>query len=62
MIDLQKTFNSVRIENTLHLLYNRRIPLVIIKTIQNVYEDNVAMVKLEGKLKGYVMKEKEIQI
>lgn len=48
-IDLQKAFDRIQVQDVIHLLYNRGIPLSIIKTIENIYKNKI-QAKVNGKL------------
>lgn len=49
-IDLQKAFDRVRLKDIIFLLYNRRIPMSLIKAIENIYTRNKIQAKIQGKL------------
>lgn len=49
-IDLEKAFDRIKLENVIHLLYNRNIPINIVQTIENIYTDSKVQPRINGKL------------
>ena len=49
-IDLIKAFDRVRLKNIIHLLYDRHIPYNLVKTIENIYIENLIQAEINGEL------------
>ena len=49
-IDLEKAFDRIQLEDVTQLLYDRKIPQNIIKTIENIYQANTIQARINGKL------------
>ncbi|CAG9830721.1 unnamed protein product [Diabrotica balteata] len=50
VIDLMKAFDRIQVEDVLHLLYKKNIPINIIQTIENIYFHNRIQAKINEKL------------
>ncbi|CAG9835898.1 unnamed protein product [Diabrotica balteata] len=50
LIDLKKAFDKVKLKDVIHLLYDREIPLNVIKTIENIYQNNNMEVRIDDQL------------
>lgn len=48
LIGLMKEFDRVTIRDAIHLLHDQIIPLNLIRTIENMFKDNVAGVMISG--------------
>mgnify|MGYP000420915844 FL=1 len=51
-IDLTKAFDRVRIDDIVHLLYKRDIPINIIQTIEDIYHGTTIQARINGNLTG----------
>ena len=49
-IDLTKAFDRVRIEDIVHLLYKRDIPINIIQTTEDIYHDTTIQARINENL------------
>lgn len=49
-IDLTKAFDQVQLEDVIHLLYYRNIPINIVQTIENIYLNNNIQARINNKL------------
>lgn len=49
-IDLEKAFDRVQLQDVVHILYNRNIPLNIIKLIEHIYTRNKIEAKVNSEL------------
>lgn len=48
LTDLTKAFDRVQIQEMIDLLYDRSIPVDIIKTVESIYKDNKIIARLDG--------------
>lgn len=46
LIDIKKAFDTLQIQDVIHVLYNRHIPLDLLDIIKNMYKDNKIIAKL----------------
>ena len=51
-INLAKAFDCVRIDDIVHLLYKRDIPINIIQTIEDIYHGTTIQARINGNLTG----------
>ena len=49
-IDLVKAFDQVQLKDIIHLLYDRHIPHNLVKTIENIYMENLIQAEINGEL------------
>lgn len=49
-VDLEKAFDRVQLQDVIHILYNRNIPLNIIKLIENIYVRNKIEARINSEL------------
>lgn len=60
-IDLEKAFDRVQLQDVVHLLYSRQVPLNLIKVIENIYNGNKVQAKINGELTEPIPVEKGIR-
>ena len=53
-IDIEKAFDKIRLEHVLNILENQGTPFGIINLIWDIYTNNHARIKTEGKLEGRI--------
>lgn len=53
-IDLEKAFDRIRLKHVLNILEKYNVPDSLICLIQNIYVDNYAKVKIDGKIEGMI--------
>lgn len=50
LIDLEKAFDRVQLQDVVHILYNRNIPLKIIKLVEDIYTRNKIEARVNSEL------------
>src|SRR5215469_7200857 len=53
-IDIEKAFDKIRLKHVLNILRDLGVPSGILSLIQDIYTNNYASIKIEGKLEGKI--------
>lgn len=61
VIDLEKAFDRIILADVVHLLYNTQIPSNLIKTIEDIYQNNNIQAKIENELTEPITLERDIR-